>query len=306
VSEQLSNYPINIGEHRDQVFLGRSNEKLQIGKNFTHILTRARVRTALYNLKQIFKVLFTTAITNFTWMNDARILQRRSLRNVSHVRNVNQRDSSQLCYVSILIADFPASPETEQLLSVARAHGNTTDAHARLQPEERRPSDKTHVQGDVSSSRTTSRDKLAGLNGNVSQVGETSDGTGVAAIRLPSIVANGGDRNNDDPPPYNAIPPPYSVIAPLNHVSWPYEIFSFGHSYSTDRAEMPLALFQVASPAPMDFHAEGGNEQPSFSTPYQFFKFGCRRSSVVPSRETSSLSDNGIAEKINDIKSRSK
>jgi len=202
-----------------------------------------------------------------------------------------------------LIADFPASPETEQLLSAARAHGNTTDAHARLQPGEQWPSDKTHVQGDVSSSRTTSRDKPAGLNGNVSQVGETSNGTGVA-IRLPSIVAN-GDQNNDDPPPYNAIPPPYSVIAPLNHVSWPYEIFSFGHSYSTDRAEMPLALFQVASPPPMDFHAEGGDEQSSFSTPYQFFKFGCRRSSVVP-RETSSLSDNGIAEKINDIKSRSK
>jgi len=200
--------------------------------------------------------------------------------------------------VSILIADFPASPETEQLLS-ARVHGNTIDAHAKLQPEERWPSDKTHVQGDVSSSsRTTSRDKPLRLNGDVSQVGETSDDAGVA-IRLPSIA--NVDQNDDDPPPYNAIPPPYSAITPLNHVSWPYGIFSFGHSYSTDRAEMPMAFFQVAPPAPMDFHGEGDEQ----AMPYQFFKFGCRRSSVVP-RETSSLSDNGIAEKIDDTKSRSK
>lgn len=209
-------------------------------------------------------------------------------------------------YVFISIADFPASPETEQLLSV-RTHGDTADAHVRLQPEERLSSDETSPQGDVSSSRSMPRDKSTA---DVSQIGETSDGSSHVVIRLPSVITD-SNQNNDDPPPYTAIPPPYSAIVPSNHFGWSFGIFSLGHSYPTDassRAEIPLALFQGTPAAPTGFHLEGSDDQhaSSFSplTPYQFFKFGCRGNSVVP-RETS-FPDNGIAEKIDDSKSRSK
>ncbi|XP_011352448.1 uncharacterized protein LOC105288127 isoform X2 [Ooceraea biroi] len=194
-------------------------------------------------------------------------------------------------------SDFPASPETEQLLSV-RTHGNTPDARVRPQPGERWSSDETYLQGGVSSSRPTPRDKPVELNGDVSQIGETSNNPSVV-IRLPSVITD-DNQCNDDPPPYSAITPP-------NHVGWPYGIFSYSHSCSTDgtpsRAEIPLAAFFQGTSTAMNFHHEGsdGQHTSSFSTPYQFFKFGCRRNSVL--RETS-FPDNGIAEKIDDTKSR--
>lgn len=192
-----------------------------------------------------------------------------------------------------------------------RAHGGTSDAHVRLQAEERwRTSDEAYLQSGVSSSRSTlARDRLAGLN-DVSRIGQVPDNSASVATRLPSSVgADDRGHRDDDPPPYTANPPP-------NHIGWPYGIFSLDHAYTGNgraapgRAEVSLALFQDTPTASTGFQPGGGScsqHASSFATPltpYQFSKFGCRANSVLL-RETS-FPDNEIAEKIDDTKSRSK
>lgn len=159
-------------------------------------------------------------------------------------------------------------------------------------------------QGDVSSSRLTPQDKFPRLDRNT-EIGETSSDP-AAVITSPSIIVS-GNQENDDPPPYTAVPPPYSAVTPPNHVGWPYGLFSFSDLYSPDkgtcRVEIPLTPFQASLPATA-FHPEEADGQhaslPPPLTPYRFFKFG----SYMP--RAASLSDNEIAEKVDDTKSRSK
>ncbi|CAL1680685.1 unnamed protein product [Lasius platythorax] len=193
--------------------------------------------------------------------------------------------------------DFSASPETEQLLS--DTCGDASETYVRLQ---RWSTDKSYIQDDASSLRSTSQDKSVGLNRNV-QIGETSNNPG-AVITL-SVNDNG---DNDNPPPYAAIPPPYSAIALSNHAGWPYGLFSFGNTHSMDgttcRVQIPLTPFQASLTPTTGFHSQGTNSQhvllPMPITPERFFKLDCRRSSFV----STSYADNEIAEKINNKKSR--
>ncbi|XP_012232482.1 uncharacterized protein [Linepithema humile] len=188
--------------------------------------------------------------------------------------------------------DVPASPETEQLL--ADTHHDTSNPCMRLQSG-------TRCQGDISSSRLMSQDKFPRLDRNT-QIGEASSDL-IAVIASPSIIVN-DNQDNDDPPPYTAIPPPYSAVTPPNHVGWPYGLFSFSDLYSPDRetcrVEIPLTPFQASLPATA-FHLEEIDGQhashPMPLTPYRF-KFD----SYMP--RAKSLSDNEIAEKVDDTKSR--
>lgn len=154
----------------------------------------------------------------------------------------------------------------------------------------------------VSMSRPMSQDKFTELNRNA-QVLEPLNNPTTPIITPASIIVNDTEENDD--------PPPYSAIVPPNHVGWPYNLFSSGNSYYTDatscRVEIPLAPFQT-SLTPY-FHPEGtnGHHHPSIpmpATPYQFFKFDCRRNSST--RRETSFSSDGVAEKINDRKSRRK
>ncbi|XP_071561328.1 uncharacterized protein [Temnothorax nylanderi] len=200
--------------------------------------------------------------------------------------------------------DFSANPEVEQLLPSAEAGDDTPNTRVRrLQPDERLSMNELYLQGGVSSSF---QDKSGSLNHNA-HIGESSSGPTSVITPSSTTVAN-GNESNDDPPPYATIPPPYSAISPPDHIGWPYGLFSFGDSYSTDgttrRMEIPLTPFQACLAPAASFHPEGINGQyasyPMPLMPYQFFKFGCRRSSFVP-RE---MADDGIAEKIDDRKSR--
>lgn len=199
-----------------------------------------------------------------------------------------------------MITDFSASPEIEQLLSAETRGDARDDTHVRLRPDERLSMNELYLQGGVSSSR---QDKSTALNHNA-HIGESSNNP--TAVRTPSIIAN-SNENNDDPPPYAAILPPYSPITQPNHIGWPYGLFSFGDSYSTDvttrRMEIPLTPFQACLTPATSFHPEGINGQYASMPlmPYRFFKFGCHRNSFVP-RE---MANDGIAEKIDDRKSRS-
>lgn len=198
--------------------------------------------------------------------------------------------------------DFSANPEIEQLLSV-ETRDNTPDICVKLQSDERLSMNGLYLQGGVSSSRTSLQDKAAALNHNA-HIGESSNSS-TAMITSSSVVVN-VNGSNDDPPPYTTIPPPYSVITPPDHIGWPYGVFSFGDSYSTDgttrRMEIPLTPFQTCLTPATGFHPEGINGQyasyPMPLTPYRFFKFGYHRNSFL-SRE-----HNEIAEKIDDRKSR--
>ncbi|XP_029172552.1 LOW QUALITY PROTEIN: uncharacterized protein LOC114941664 [Nylanderia fulva] len=181
--------------------------------------------------------------------------------------------------------DFSTSPETEQLLSTDTCR----DACVRFQ---RWSTDKSYLQGDASSSRSTPQDKSV-------QNGETSNNPGAVI----TLSVNNGD--NDDPPPYTAIPPPYSAITLPNHTGWPYGLFSFGNTHSTDetnsRMQIPLTPFEASLTPATDFHSQGTNGQHALMplTSERFFKLGCRRS-----LESTSYADNRIAEKTNDKKSR--
>lgn len=194
-----------------------------------------------------------------------------------------------------MIVDFLASPETEQLLSTDTC-GDATETCVRLQ---RWATDKSNVQDDVSSLKSTPQDKSV-LNHNV-QIGETSNNS-VAVITLSSITVNDNGDNDD--------PPPYSAIALPNHVGWPYELFSFGNVYSTNgatcRVQIPLTPFQASLMPATNFHSQGTNGQhallPMPITPERFFKLDCHRNSFA----STSYVDNEIAEKIEDKKSRSK
>lgn len=200
-------------------------------------------------------------------------------------------------YVLISITDFSTNSESEQLLS-AEARDETRNTClmcVRLQQDERLSMNELDLQGDVSSSRLSLQDKSTTLNHNVHI--EESSSSPTAVITLPLIIAN-DNESNDDPPPYSSITPP-------DHIGWPYGLFSFGDSYSTEmtrRMEIPLTPFQACLTPTTGFHPEGINDQyaPMLLTPYHFFKFGCRGNAFVP-RET----DNEIAEKIYDRKSRS-
>lgn len=186
-----------------------------------------------------------------------------------------------------MIVDFLAISETEQLLST----DTCGEASERLQ---RWSTDKSYLQDDVTSS--TSQDKSV-LNHNV-QIGETSSNP-VTEITLSSIAINNNEDNDD--------PPPYSAIALPDHVGWPYGLFSFGNTYSTDeatcRVQIPLTPFQASLISTTDFHSQGINGQhallPMPITPERFFKFQCDRNSFAP------CIDNEIAEKTEDKKSRS-
>jgi len=202
----------------------------------------------------------------------------------------------------ISITDFSANPEIEQLLS-AETHDDTSNTHVRLQPVERLSINELYLQGGVSSSRPSPQDKSVALHLNA-HIGESSNGA-TAVVTSSSIVTNDNESNGDDPPPYSAIPPPYSAITPPDHIGLPYQLFSFGNSYSTDgttrRMEIPLTPFQACLTS--DFHPEGIDGQyASCPVPltYRFFKFDCRNS-FVPREAT----DDEIAEKIDDRKSRS-
>lgn len=204
-------------------------------------------------------------------------------------------------YGLISITDFLANPESEQLLFV-EACDETSNTCVRLQPDERLSMNKLYLQGGILSSRPSLEDKSAALNHNA-HIDESSSSP-TAVITLPSIIAN-SNENNDDPPPYAAIPPPYSSITSPDHIGCPYGLFSFGDLYSTNgtrRMEIPLTPFQSYLTPTTGFHPEWINDQyaPMPLMPYRFSKFGCRRNSFVP-RET----DNEIAEKIDDTKSRS-
>ncbi|KZC04903.1 PREDICTED: uncharacterized protein LOC107193272 [Dufourea novaeangliae] len=91
-------------------------------------------------------------------------------------------------------------------------------------------------------------------------------------IAVPSIVVEGVEDNDDDPPPYTAIAPP-------NHVGWPYD-FS-GIPYST-RTPPSLAPFQTIPTTATGHHLEGQDGQhTSISVPLmpcRLFKFGSHRS----------------------------
>ncbi|GAB1863931.1 hypothetical protein CAJAP_05010 [Camponotus japonicus] len=184
--------------------------------------------------------------------------------------------------------DFLASSEAEQLLSTDTCGA----ASERLQ---RWSMDKSYRQDDVSLSKSTSQDKSA-LNHNV-QIGETSSNP-ATVITLSSITVN-DNADNDDPPPYSAIALP-------NHAGWPYGLFSFGNTYSTDeatcRVQIPLTPFQASLIPTTDFHFQGINGQhallPMPIMPERFFKLQCDRNSFAP------YIDNGIAEKTDDKKSR--
>ncbi|XP_072767176.1 uncharacterized protein [Anoplolepis gracilipes] len=195
--------------------------------------------------------------------------------------------------------DFLASPETEQLLSNDTC-GDTSATCVRLQ---RWSTDRSYVEGDVSSSESTSEGKSV-LNHNV-QISDNTDPSPVTVITLSSMTVN-GNGDNDDPPPYAATPPPYSAIALPNHTHWPYGLFSFGNAYSTDeatcRVQIPLTPFQASLTPATDFQSQGTCQHALLSMPMtmseRFFKLGCRRNSFV------STSYNGIAEKTYDKKSR--
>ncbi|XP_011872384.1 PREDICTED: uncharacterized protein LOC105564549 isoform X2 [Vollenhovia emeryi] len=195
--------------------------------------------------------------------------------------------------------DFSTNPEVEQLLS-GEARNDVSDIRVRLEPDERLSVNELYLQGGVPSSL---QNKSVALNHNA-YIAESSNGP--TAVITP-IIANGNDSNGD-PPPYVTIPPPYSAIAPPDHIGWPYGLFPFGDSYSTDgttrRMEIPLTPYQACLPPATSFHPEGINGQyapyPMPLMPYRFFKFGCRRNSFA-SRETA---DDEIADKIEDRKSR--
>lgn len=199
-------------------------------------------------------------------------------------------------YVFILITDFSANPEIEQLLSV-KTDDDTPNARVRLQSDERLSVNELYLQGCVSSSF---QDKSAALNHNV----HIKESNGPKVVITPSSITANGNENNDDPPPYTAISPPYSAITTPDHIDWPYGLFSYSTDGTTRRMEIPLTPFQACLPPTMNFHPEGINSQytsyPMSLMPYRFFKFGCRRNSFM-SRET----ENEIAEKIDDRKSRS-
>jgi len=158
-------------------------------------------------------------------------------------------------------------------------------------------------QGDVSSSRLTPQDKFPRLDLNT-QIGETSNDP-VAVITSPPVIVN-GNQDNDDPPPYTVIPPPYSAVTPPNHIGWPYGLFSFSDLYSPDRrtctVEVPLTPFRTSLPVTSLHPEEAIGQHASHSmplTPYRFFKLD----TYIP--RTTSFSDNEIAEKVDDTKSRS-
>lgn len=205
-------------------------------------------------------------------------------------------------YHFISITDVTANPEIEQLLS-SETGDDTSNARVRLQSDERLSMNELYLQGDVSSSL---EDKSVALNHNA-HIKECSSSPTV--VITPSSITANDNEDNDDPPPYAAIPPPYSAITAPDHVTMPYGLFSFGDSYSTDgttrRMEIPLTPFQACLPPAMSFHPEGINGQytsyPMPLMPCRFFKFGCHRNSFG-SRETA---EDGIAEKIDDRKSRS-
>ncbi|XP_070518074.1 uncharacterized protein [Cardiocondyla obscurior] len=188
--------------------------------------------------------------------------------------------------------DISAIPEVEQLLS-AEARNNVPNTLQ--QPNERLSMNELYLQGDVSSSF---QDKSTTLNHNAHVQGNSSDPM--------AVIVRNDNENNDNPPPYTAIPPPYSAITLSEHIGWPYGLFSFGDTANgtARRMEIPLTPFQACLPPATSFHPEGINGQySSYPMPlmsYQFFKFGCGRNSLVP-RETT---DDGIAEKIDDRKSR--
>jgi len=203
----------------------------------------------------------------------------------------------------ISITDFSANPEIEQLLS-AETRDDTSNTYVRLQPNERLSINELYLQGGVSSSRLSLQDKSVALNN--AHIGESSNGA-TAVVTSSSIVANDNESNGDDPPPYAAIPPPYSAITPPDHIGLPYQLFSFGNSYSTDgmthRMEIPFTPFQACLTSATDFHPEGIDGQyvsGSMPLTYRFFKFDCRNS-FVPREAT----DDEIVEKIDDRKSRS-
>lgn len=182
--------------------------------------------------------------------------------------------------------DISAISETEQLLFT-----DTCGASERLQ---RWSTDKSYLQDDASSSKSTSQDKS--VSNHDAQIGETSNNP-ITVITLSSITVN--DEDNDDPPPY-------SVIALPNHAGWPCGLFSFGNTYSTDEAsyrmQIPLTPFQASLIPTTDFYSQGINGQhallPMPMTPERFFKLRCDRNSFA------SDINNGIAEKIDDKKSR--
>ncbi|XP_070167640.1 uncharacterized protein [Polyergus mexicanus] len=151
--------------------------------------------------------------------------------------------------------------------------------------------DKSNVQGDVSSLKSTPQDKSV-LNHNV-QIGETSNNP-IAVITLSSITVNDNGDNDD--------PPPYSAIALPNHADWPYGLFSFGNTNeATCRTQIPLTPFQASLIPATNFHSQGINGQrallPMPITPERLFKLDCHRNSFA----SMSYVDN---EKTNDKKSR--
>ncbi|XP_029658672.1 uncharacterized protein LOC115232750 isoform X1 [Formica exsecta] len=185
--------------------------------------------------------------------------------------------------------DFLASPETEQLLSTDTC-GDASETRVGLQ---RWSTDKSNVQGDVSSLKSTPQDKSV-LNHNV-QIGETSNNP-VAVITLSSITVNdNGDNDN---------PPPYSAVALPNHAGWPYGLFSFGNTNgATCRMQIPLTPFQASLIPATNFNSQGINglhALPMPITPQRFFKLDCHRNSFA----STSYVDNEIAEKTDDKKLR--
>lgn len=171
----------------------------------------------------------------------------------------------------------------------ADARDDTSNTRVRLEPDERLSMNELYLQGGVSSSL---QDDSATLAHNVHIEESSSSPTAV-------IITN-GNESNDDPPPYSAIKPP-------DHIGWPYGLFSFGNSYSTDGTtpmEIPLTPFQTfptyLTPT-TNLHSEIINGEyasyPMSLMPYQYFKFDYHRNSFVP-REI-------VDEKVDDKKSRS-